>query len=373
MIPFNRIFFHCLCVAIVIFTVFKWQNALAEDTVSYPVTLQVPPLVHSVQFKDDIYFCGIKIPMSDPEIRQRLELEMLLALWNRPQVILWLKRSTRYFPHIEKILKSHGLHDDLKYIPVVESALKPHSRSSRGAVGFWQFIRSTGLAYGLRIDSSVDERRNLFKSTDAACRYLKKLKTQFGSCLLAMAAYNMGEYGLSSEIKAQENNQFFSLYLPLETQRYVFKIVAVKLIMTQPLKYGFMLKENDYYPLFTFDRINFDSKIQLPITLIAKAAGVPFKTIKDMNPEIRGYHLTTGKKSVLIPKGRAVSFEPAFSRLLETYEKNHAQRFHVVRKGESLIAIARKYRVSLYDLLKWNNLTHKSVIHPGNRLVVSPD
>ena len=156
----------------------------------------LPALVESIRFQGKITLCGQTIPHGDPEVRERLEKEMLLALWNRPQVILWLKRAGRYFLHIEKILKEENLPDDLKYVAVVESALRAVSRSGKGAVGCWQFLRGTGKKYGLRIDRMVDERRNLFKSTRAACLYLKALKKEFGSYLLAMAAYNMGEFGL---------------------------------------------------------------------------------------------------------------------------------------------------------------------------------
>ncbi|THB80803.1 MAG: LysM peptidoglycan-binding domain-containing protein [Desulfobacteraceae bacterium] len=343
------------------------RNDQAADS---SITL-IPSLVDSIQFKEDILFCDIRIPVNDPQIKQRLEKELMLSLWDRPQVILWLKRSTRYFPQIEKILKKNNLHSDFKYVPVVESALRPHSRSNKGAVGFWQFIRSTGKRYQLRIDSKIDERRNIIKSTHAACLYLKKLQDQFGSSLLALAAYNMGEYGLASEIKAQEIKDFFSLYLPLETQRYILKIIAAKMIIEHPERYGFYLKKQDYYPELSFDRVNFNSKTEIPITLIAKAAKTSFKTIKDLNPDIRGYYLTTGKISILIPKGQANNFEKRFSKLFSQYRKTHEKRFHIVKKGESLTGIARQYKISLSTLLKWNNLNRNSMIHPGNRLVVS--
>ena len=179
-----------------------------------PLTAQAsghhfPPLMESIQFKKTIEFCGVKIPIEDQDVKERLEKEMLLALWDRAQVILWIKRSARYFPHVEKILKQHGLPLDLKYVPLIESALRPHAGSSKDAMGYWQFLRSTGIKYGLRIDSQVDERRNVFKSTHAACKYLKDLEKQFGSYLLALSAYNMGEYGLNREIEVQENNDFF--------------------------------------------------------------------------------------------------------------------------------------------------------------------
>lgn len=350
------------------FFLFLFLQITACDLV---LSNQMPILLESIQFSEEITFCDIKIPLDDQSIRERLEKEVLLALWDRAQVILWIKRSSRYFPHIKTLLKENNVHEDFKYLPVVESGLRPHSSSSKGAVGYWQFIHGTGEKYGLRIDSKIDERRNIFKSTLAACKYINKLQKQFGSPLLAIAAYNMGEYGLASEIKLQETSDFFSLYLPLQTQQYLFKLIAVKLIMENPEKYGFHFGPNDYYPLFVYDEVNFNSPEEIPITLIAKTAKVPFKTIKDMNPDIRGYYLSAGKINVLIPKGAATGFKESFDKLFSEYQKEHITRFHIVQKGDSLIGIARKYHIPLASLLKWNGLNAKSVVHPGNRLVVS--
>jgi hypothetical protein len=324
----------------------------------------------SIRFENKITYCGIKIPLDHQDVKERLEKEMLLALWDRPQVILWIKRAARFFPHVEKILKQYDLPLDLKYIPLVESALRPHASSLRGAVGYWQFLRYTGKHYGLRIDSQVDERRNIFKSTHAACKYIKALKKQFGSYLLALSAYNMGENGLKTEIEAQKNTDFFSLYLPLQTQRYAFKVICAKLILENPESYGFFLKKSDLYPVFAFDKVNFKSDFKIPIALIAKAADVPFKTIKDYNPELRGYYLSKGKISILLPKGKLKGFKDRFTAHYKTWEKTYKIKFHIVKSGESLIQIAKAYRMSLSSLLKLNNLSIKGVIHPGDRLVV---
>ncbi|MBW2174132.1 MAG: lytic transglycosylase domain-containing protein, partial [Deltaproteobacteria bacterium] len=138
-------------------------------------------------------FCGEQVPLEIQEVRERLEKEVLLSAWNRPQVILWLKRVPRYFPHIEEMLEESKMPDDLKYLPVVESAFLPHARSNKKAVGFWQFMSATGRKYGLVVNRQVDERRNFFASTRAALKYLKELHSIFGSWTLAVAAYNMGE------------------------------------------------------------------------------------------------------------------------------------------------------------------------------------
>ena len=125
-------------------------------------------------------------------MRERFEKEFLLSLGNSVQVILWLKRSRRYLPYIGKMLKQNGLPDDLKYVAVAESALRPHAGSKKGAMVFWQFMRSTGRTYGLTIDRKKDERRNFYRSTDAAIKYFKYLHNEFGSWTLSAAAYNMG-------------------------------------------------------------------------------------------------------------------------------------------------------------------------------------
>ncbi|MCF8044981.1 MAG: transglycosylase SLT domain-containing protein [Desulfarculaceae bacterium] len=334
------------------------------------VAVNLPSLVDAVRFPDAVTLCGVRVPLEIQDVRERLEKEMLLALWDRAQVILWLKRSSKYFPHMEKIIREKNVPPDIKYMAVVESALRPHVRSHRGAVGFWQFLRSTGKRYGLRIDARIDERRNLFRSTKAACDFLTNLHDRFDSWLLAMAAYNMGGYSLSKKIDRQKTDDFFTLYLPAQTQQYIFKIIAAKLIMENPAKYGFAFEENDYYEPFSFDRVNITSSRQIPVTLVSEAAGIPFKQVKDMNPEIRGDYLSKGENTVLIPDGRAEGFKERFASLYGEWEKNNSGKVHMVKRGENLSLIAKKYQVSLSALLRMNNLSRRTVIHPGDRLII---
>ncbi|MEA1969653.1 MAG: transglycosylase SLT domain-containing protein [Thermodesulfobacteriota bacterium] len=335
------------------------------------MAFDLPSLVKSVRFPEPVYFCGSRVPLHEQQVKERLEKEMLLALWDRAQVVLWIKRSTKYFPHIEKILKQQGLPDDLKYISVIESGLRPHAGSSRGAVGFWQFLRSTGRHYGLRVDSKIDQRRNLFNSTKAACSYFQKLYKKFESWPLAAAAYNMGENGLAKAIKGQKLKEYYSLYLPLETQRYFLKAVAAKLIMENNEKYGFKFSKEDFYPESVFDRVNIDSPTEIPLTVIAESANTCFKEIKDMNPEIRGSYLCKGNNSILIPKGCAKGFKKRFSVLLKKWRVKNVKKFHLVKKGENLSIIAKKYNISLASILMWNNLAIRSTIHPGDRVIIT--
>lgn len=365
----HLLFIHCLAVVMLIVGASAGECNEAEEVLT-PMDRSMPPLMDSIRFPDEIRVCGIKVPLDNPDVRQSLEKEVLLAVWNRPQVILWLMRAGRYFPHIEKILVQEGLPLDLKYVPVIESGLRPHAGSSRGAVGYWQFLKATGQKYGLRIDDQVDERRNIFKSTLAACQYLKKLNTEFESFLLALSAYNMGEFGLHGEIDFQENKDYFSLYLPLETQQYVFKLIAAKMILEDPEKYGFFVNKTDLYPEFAFSKINFNLEKEIPLVVIAKAAGVSFKTIKDMNPELRGYTLASGEMTVLVPEGADKGFKERFTEIYQGWEKNYKTKFHEVKPGETLTSIAQHYNISLAFLLRLNNFSFEKVIHPGERVLI---
>jgi peptidoglycan lytic transglycosylase D len=332
---------------------------------------QIPSLISSIRIEEPLAFCDEAVPLEDPDVHERLEKELLLSVWNRAQVILWLKRANRYFPHIEKMLARQGLPDDLKYVAVVESALRPHVSSNKSAVGFWQFLKSTGKRYGLRVDRHIDQRRSIFHATDAAIGYFQFLHGKFNSWTLAAAAYNTGENRLSSEIDLQEVYNFYQLYLPLETQRYILKILSAKLILTSPEKYGFHLEPSDLYPPLEFDRVTLNAKRDIPVTTIAKAAHTHFKRIKDLNPEIRGYNLVKGKHRIIVPKGAGEGFQKRFKQLAAKAPGKKGE-VYVVRKGDSLTGIAHKFDVSLGALLIWNGLSPKKPIHPGDKLMISP-
>ncbi|HIJ56127.1 MAG TPA: transglycosylase SLT domain-containing protein [Deltaproteobacteria bacterium] len=333
---------------------------------------RIPSLISSTRIKAPLDFCKETVPLGNQEIRERMEKELLLTLWDRPQVILWLKRSRRHLPFIENMLAKHHLPDDLKYISVIESALRPHVGSPKGALGFWQFMPSTGRKYGLTVNREIDERRTLFAATRSAIEYLKVLYEKFGSWTLAAAAFNMGEQGLEAEILSQATDNYYDLYIPLETQRYMFRILSAKLILSSPQKYGFNLKPEDYYPPLQYDLIEFYIDQQTPIQLIARAAKTTFKTIKDLNPEIRGYHIEEGNHNLLIPKGSNKGFEKRLNALRKQWQSNEQKKVHVVREGENLSTIAEQYNVPLPALLIWNRLNPSKPIQPGNRLIIAP-
>ncbi|MGL1864228.1 MAG: transglycosylase SLT domain-containing protein [Pseudodesulfovibrio sp.] len=331
---------------------------------------QFPSLESAVRFKTPIYFCGELVPLNRADIRERLEKEMLLMLWDRAQVILWLKRSGRYFPYIEKSLAKAKLPDDLKYVAVIESALKPHAGSNRGARGVWQFIPTTGRNYGLNIDRYVDERRNYHLATKAAIKYFSDLHGLFDSWALACAGYNMGEMGLKKRINHQEVKDYYHLDLPNETERYLLRAVAAKLLLSDPAKYGFNLKPSDYYKPLRFDPVRLKTKQSAPIVIVAKAAGTYYKTIKDMNPQLLNDIIPGGEHMLFLPLGAADGFAKRYQPLIEEYRKKYKGKTYIVKRGDTLTAIARKNNIPFWKLLKYNNLNNKSVIRPGQKLVI---
>ncbi|MEN8246604.1 MAG: transglycosylase SLT domain-containing protein [Thermodesulfobacteriota bacterium] len=341
-----------------------WAQAAERRAVPVPMAA-----LHDI---GDLDFCGEPVPLHEPDIRERLEKELLLSVWDRPQVILWLKRYPRYMPHIEAVLKKNGLPDDFKYMAVIESALRPHAGSRKGAIGFWQFMSDTARRYGLRVDRRMDERRNLFASTRAAAEYIKDLYDLNNSWTLSAAAYNMGEEGIEAEMLVQGVSDFYHLYLPLETQRFVFRILSAKLILTQPEHYGFFLEDGDAYPPLRFHRVDIECFDDVPVRIIADAAGTRFKVIKDMNPEIRGHFLVSGSHAIRIPLDAKEGFEARLAQGIEAYAKNQNERVYVVKEGDNLSIIAQKFQVPLQALLIWNRIDLKAPIHPGDLLIIHP-
>ncbi len=329
-----------------------------------------PSLLSSLEFPSPLTLCEENVPLEVQEIKERLEKELLLSLWDRPQVILWLKRSSRYFPYIEKLLQKHNMPPDLKYLAVAESALRPHARSSKGATGFWQFMRATGRKFGLAINSYIDERRSIFASTEAAIKYLKDLHDMFGSWTLAVAAYNVGENSIKAEIQEQGTNDYYRLHLPLETQRFIFRIISIKLVCENPERYGFCMPKHQYYPPLEFDRVKIKCPCNIPIRIIAGAANTYFKAIKDLNPEIRGHHLPRGNHFILVPKGSSKGFGKRYEKLSKKWLGSEREGLYVVKRGDNLLSIAKRFNVSLSSILSWNDLKLEETIYPGERLII---
>jgi hypothetical protein len=227
-------------------------------------------------------------------------------------------------------------------------------------------MAGSGRKYGLVVNKHIDERRNFFTSTQAAIRYLDTLHRLMGSWTLAVAAYNMGEEGLTAKILEQGSKDYYRLYLPLETQRFIFRLLTIKMIFSNPEKYGFSLADEDYYPPLVFETIRLDCRQEIPLRLVAQAANTYFKVIKDLNPEIRGYHLNAGSYGIRVPKGAAEGFHARFKR----FSNKLGTMTYVVEKGDNLSLIAQRFDVPLPALVIWNRLDVSRPIQPGNRLIV---
>ncbi|SOB59135.1 LysM domain protein [Pseudodesulfovibrio profundus] len=344
----------------------------ASHETSHPMeSSQFPSLESAIRLKGPIYFCGERVPIDNPDIRERLEKELLLMLWDRAQVILWLKRTGRYFPHIETVLRGAGMPDDLKYIAVIESALKPLAGSSRGARGIWQFIPSTGRNYGLTVDRYTDERRNFHLATKAAVAYFTDLHDMFGSWSMACAAYNMGEKGLERRVEQQEVDEYYKLDLPTETERYVLRAVAAKLILADPSRYGFKMMPEDYYQPRRFDRVRLKHTLPTPVSVVAKAAGSYYKQICDLNPQLLRGVVPPGDTVIFLPEDSAKRFARNYQQLVDEYRAKNRTKTYVVCRGDTLTSIASRNNLPLWKLLKMNDLKYRSVIQPGQELVVS--
>jgi membrane-bound lytic murein transglycosylase D len=270
--------------------------------------IQIRPSISTYKLPKEVTLCGERFPLEDKKVLENLDREFLVGLSNEAQALLWMKRARRYFPWIEKRLKEMGLPDDLKYVTITESSLRPEAVSTSGAAGIWQFIPPTGEKYGMRKNRSIDERFDFFKATEGALSYLKSLYEDFGSWALSMAAYNAGENKVKKEIELQKTRNYFYLDLPLETERYVYKIAVAKIILSDPGRYGYTLEENDLYNPLQVERVQIELTQPLPITEIAKATGSYYKEIKEMNLHLFEETIPPGIHFLNLPPGTAEKF-----------------------------------------------------------------
>lgn len=334
-------------------------NASVPVRVSRLSTYRIP---------DSLNFCGEAMPLGVTDVRERMEQAFYTEL-SDAQIILDLKRSTKYFPYIEKELDEMGLPVDLKYLPVAESALR-NLVSSRGAAGIWQFTRSTARKYGLKVNYYVDERFNFEKSTDAALRYLSDLHSMFGSWTLAAAAYNMGQNGIRATTRYQMADNYYDLHLNDETSRFVFRIVALKQIMSHYKMYGFELRKQDFYKPVEIRTVDVGRVRNLATW--ATEEGTSYKEVKYLNPWMTGHLLPYGAWTVALPRTAAPP-SLASRTAADSALSPDSSKTYVVKRGDSLTRIARDYGVTVSDLISWNGLRNRSFLTAGERLTIMID
>ena len=281
------------------------QDLLANNLLSLQQkieSLEKQNFVNSQKIPLPVLFCGDTLDMKNPYIRERVEREFYSLLGDQGQLQLYLKRTNRYLPMIENYLVDAGLPEDLKYLSVHESALLPKIRSRSNAVGLWQFMYSTGRLYKLKINRYIDERRHPEKATAAATRFLKDLYKQFKNWPLVLAAYNGGQGRIQRNIKRQNTRSLVDLSLPQETERYYFKIVATKIILSQAELFGFRVEESDFFS--TPVTVNVDFMIQkekMFLEEIASTFNMSIVALKETNPHLINTHLYRGTYELDIP------------------------------------------------------------------------
>lgn len=296
----NNIYIKILTITTSIISIFIILNLFTFSSEPTLVKKSAPTFkdgysIFSLKIPNKITFAQEKVPVNKHWVKESLDRELLVNTYWQSQTVLFIKRCNRFFPVIEPILKAQGIPDDFKYLAVIESGLMPRSVSPAGAAGIWQFMSATAKEYGLEVNSEVDERYHLEKATLAACKYFKKSYSVFNNWTLVAASYNAGKRGVSNQLERQKTDNYYDLLLGEETGRYVYRIIALKEILSDPTKYGFYVPEDDLYPQIPTQTISIDSTIN-NIAVFASSYEISYKELKDLNPWLRDNKLSNTRK-----------------------------------------------------------------------------
>lgn len=262
-------------------------------------------LVSPPPIPENLNFAGEEVPLQNFDVRENLDRELMVNSFFHSQTLRYLKLAPRYFEIIEPILKQDSIPNDFKYLALAESGFDPRIISPSGAAGIWQFLKTTGKENGLEVTDEVDERFNIEKATHAACKYLRDSYRKYGNWTLVAASYNTGRDNINKLTGKQKEDSYYDLYLVEETNRYVYRILALKLILETPEQYGFFVSEKDKYPVIPCDMV--DVKGPIPdLASFAQKQGINYKLLKMFNPWLRESYLKNplGKTyQVKIPRG----------------------------------------------------------------------
>lgn len=267
---------------LVVYKVSSIQNHTPQEII---VHLNNEHRVFIPLIPQDIEFCGEKVPLNDFDVSERMEREFLVNVHWSSATILTLKRAKRWFPIIEPILNSNGIPNDFKYLAVIESSLS-NVVSPAGAAGFWQLMPQVAKNYGLEVNDFVDERYNLVKSTIAACKYIKEAYSRYRNWTMAAASYNFGMNGIDKQIGKQKSRSYYNLFLVEETNRFIFRLLSIKEIFSDPWKYGFTLNEEDLYKPIKTRQVTVNKEIK-DLASFAIEQGINYKILKIFNPWLR--------------------------------------------------------------------------------------
>jgi membrane-bound lytic murein transglycosylase D len=257
----------------------------------------------AVEIPDSVTFAGEPVPVDRFDVRESLDRELLVNSYFHSQTLRYIKLAPRFFPIIEPILAEKGIPDDFKYLAVAESGFNLRAVSSARAIGLWQFMLATAGEYGLEVNSEVDERYHVEKSTYAACNYLLRAYRKYGNWSMVAASYNGGMAGVERQMVRQKSNSYYNILFGEETGRYVYRIIALKLIMENPEKYNFVVEDHEKYPYIPTREVEIKGRVA-NLADFAIQQGINYKLLKDFNPWLRDNQLTNsaGKRyTVKIP------------------------------------------------------------------------
>lgn len=273
----------------------NWPNTIEDFNDSHWVSAH--PIPTEMSFADE------PVPLHNPDIQERMDREILVNAYWQSNAFLLMKRTHKYGPLIDSILAAENVPLDFKYLAVIESGLQNVS-SPAGAKGFWQFMRSTAKEFDLEVNANVDERFNLVLATQAAARYLKQARDEFGSWTLAAASYNAGRAGIRRELTRQGVSNYYDLLLNEETSRYVFRILAVKRLLEEPQQYGFQYNSDHLYQRIPTRKLKVDTVVR-DFVAFAEKFGINYKILKIHNPWLREGHLNNSSRkeyTIAIPE-----------------------------------------------------------------------
>ena len=259
-----------------------------------------------------ITFCGKNIDLTRYDRYERMDRELLAFTYMHSTSIQMIKKANRYFPIVEPILKANGIPDDFKYLMVIESNLNPNARSSAGAAGLWQFMQTTGREYGLEVNKNIDERYHVEKATEAACKYLKDAYDKYQDWIAVAASYNAGQARISTQFEKQQVDDMLDLFLVEETARYVYRIIAAKIMFSNPSAFGFRLRTKDLYMPIPYKEVTVNTGIS-NLAEWAKKQGITYALLKNMNPWLRDNFLQNVSKrtyTLKIPTAEGMKHDP---------------------------------------------------------------
>ncbi|HZK03214.1 MAG TPA: lytic transglycosylase domain-containing protein [Bacteroidaceae bacterium] len=291
-------------------SMFDQKNQIDEKKITY---VGNPPPV-----PEFVVFAGDTILLNRADLRERMDRELVAFTFAHSTSVLIVKRANRFFPIIEPLLKENGIPEDLKYLMAIESNIDPTALSSAGAAGLWQFMQATGRSCGLEINANVDERYNTEAATKAACVYLRDSYNKYNDWITVAASYNAGQQGISKRLEKQRQISAIDLWLVEETSRYMFRILAAKMLLENPGSFGFYFTKEQLYPFIPPKEVLIVDYSIPCLVDFAEARGITYAQLKRANLWLREDKLNNSSKKrykIIIPDVESENYDPAFTNV----------------------------------------------------------